>query len=81
MRFKQKIYLILSISILFLITKIIFKKYTFKLNNGFNTLNKYEKMLKTSVKHNHKTKYIIFECKRYCGGWADRLKGELVTIS
>ena len=25
-----------------------------------------------------KKKYIVFECKSLCGGWADRLKGECV---
>ena len=26
------------------------------------------------------TKYIVYECKYLCGGWADRLKGKQIFI-
>ena len=30
------------------------------------------------VKHDIKSKFIRYQCQNFCGGWADRLKGNFI---
>ena len=34
----------------------------------------------TLVKNKTRLKYIVYECRGWCGGWGDRLKGNIFNI-
>ena len=35
-----------------------------------------------AISHNNNSniKYLVYECKNHCGGWADRLKGSIFNF-
>ena len=68
-------FILIGLLIFTLVTTIVFY-FLIKFDSIKNQINDIDKTNK-QMNDKNQLKFIIFECKNHCGGFADRLKGDI----